>query len=88
VDVGAWCGRCGQRFRLLEIVEPAHPAACPRCGEPLAPGYAAVVVSTAREVAAAAAALEAAANRLRDVAPALHVDTAALGERLRESVDH
>lgn len=74
MNVAAWCGRCGESFRLAELVEGGQALHCPRCGEDLAPGYAAVAAGCVREVLAAAAALDAALGRLADIAEHLHVD--------------
>ena len=84
----AWCGRCGESFALLEVVESSAPAHCPRCGVALAPEYAAVLVSAVRQVVAAAAALDAAGSQLADIAPLLHIDRRALAEGLESSLDH
>lgn len=87
----AWCGRCGESFPLLEVVESTGSAQvghCPRCGVALAPGYAAVLVSAVRQVLAAAAALDASGSQLADVAPLLHIDRRALAEGLESSLDH
>lgn len=82
IDVTAWCGHCGQRFRLVEVCDGIPPASCPRCGDPFAPGYASVVVTAARRFLAAADALAQAGSELTDVAPALHVDAQALSGQL------
>lgn len=88
VDVEGWCGRCGQRFRLLEVAEPAAGGSCPRCGEPFAPGYAGVVVADVRRLAAAVALLAETARQLAAVAPSLHVETGRLAAELGEALDH
>lgn len=78
MDVGAWCGACGDSFRLLQVVEDGNAASCPRCGSSFAPAYAVVVAQAVRRQASAAANLAAAGQQLRDVAPRLHVDWAKL----------
>lgn len=88
MDVGAWCGHCGQPFRLVELVESGAPGSCPRCGEALAPGYGVVVATAGRQVLAAADALAAAGRQLAEVAPRLHLDTATLAANLRAVIDH
>src|SRR5689334_22795682 len=70
----AWCGYCGESFRLEELVAAGYTGRCPRCGEDLSPGYAPVASATVHELMAAAASLEVAAAQLRDVAPRLHID--------------
>ena len=89
MDVGAWCGHCGESFRLAELVEDGFTGRCPRCGEDLAPGYAPVASAAVHDTLQAATALEGALARLRDVAPRLHVDgrklTADLTEALGEA---
>ena len=90
MGLGAWCGRCGESFTLVEVVEPAGDdlvGACPRCGRPFAPAYTSVLVPAVRQLIAATAALEAAARQLRDIAPGLHVDGRALAAELEEALD-
>lgn len=87
IDVTAWCGRCGQRFRLVELCDRTPPASCPRCGELFAPGYASVVVAAARQFLAAAGALAQAGTELTDVATGLHVDAVALSGQLTAVLD-
>jgi hypothetical protein len=88
VNVTAWCGRCGESFPLLEVVDSGTPGRCPRCGVALAPEYGAVFVSAVRQLLAAAAVLEQSGGQLADVAPLLHVDRRALAEELEGSLDH
>jgi hypothetical protein len=88
MDVGAWCGHCGESFRLAEMTDGGFDGRCPRCGFDLTPGYVSVASAAVHDVLTAAAALASAAGRLHDVSPRLHVDarklnadlTAALGE--------
>jgi len=86
MDIGAWCGHCGESFRLAELVDDGFTGRCPRCGRDLAPGYAPVASAAVHELMHAAAALEGAARRLRDVAPRLHVDARKLTADLAEAV--
>jgi predicted nucleic acid-binding Zn-ribbon protein len=72
--MGAWCGHCGESFRLGELVEDGFTGRCPRCGHDLAPGYAPVASAAVHDAMRAAEALENALGRLTDVAPRLHVD--------------
>lgn len=88
VKVTAWCGRCGQQFHLAELLAPPHAGRCPRCDEPFAAGYTAVVASAARSFTLAAQEMLAAGVRLKDVAPRLHIDAAGLGDGLRSALDH
>jgi hypothetical protein len=89
MDVQAWCGHCGESFRLAELVEGGFDGRCPRCGRDLAGSYAPVVSAAVHDLLAAVEAADQAAQRLRDAAPRLHVDArrlsaalaAALGER-------
>jgi len=74
MDVGAWCGHCGESFRLAELVADGYSGRCPRCGLELSAGYVPVASAAVHDLLAAAAALADAAARLRDVAPRLHVD--------------
>jgi hypothetical protein len=84
VEVAAWCGHCGESFRLAELVEDGFTGRCPRCGRDLAPGYVPVAATAVREVLTAAEALAAAGRRLRDVAPRLHVDARDLAAHVSE----
>ena len=86
MDVGAWCGHCGESFRLAELVEDGFSGRCPRCGRDLAPGYGPVASGAVHEVLAAAAALAGAAKRLHDVAPRLHIDARKLNADLADAL--
>jgi len=86
MDVGAWCGHCGESFRLEELVADGYTGRCPRCGRELSPGYGPVASSAVHELMAAAAALEGAAGRLHDVAPRLHIDARKLCADIAEAV--
>jgi hypothetical protein len=90
MDIGAWCGLCGESFRLEEMVAAGYSGRCPRCGRDLSPGYAPVASAAVHEVVAAAASLEVAVGRLHDVAARLHIDgrklCADLGDVLGEPV--
>jgi hypothetical protein len=85
VDIGAWCGHCGESFRLAELVEDGFTGRCPRCGNDLAPGYGPVASAAVHDLMRAAGELENAANRIRDVAPRLHVDLRKLTADLAEA---
>jgi len=87
VNVAAWCGHCGESFRLAELVEGAFDGRCPRCGRDLIEAsYLPVASGAVHDVLRAAAALDEAAARLRDVAPRLHVDARKLTADLTESL--
>ena len=90
MNLGAWCGCCGESFRLEELVAEGYSGRCPRCGEDLSPSYAAVASAAVHELMTAAASLDVAASRLRDVAPRLHIDVRRLchdlGDTLGEAV--
>ena len=74
MDVGAWCGSCGESYRLAELVAGGFDGKCPRCGFAYADGYLPVASSAVHDVLNAAKALHESIARLRDVAPRLHVD--------------
>ena len=74
MDVGAWCGSCGESFRLAELVAGGFDGRCPRCGIEYANGYLSVASTAVHDVLNAAKALSESIGRLRDVAPRLHVD--------------
>lgn len=86
MDIGAWCGHCGESFRLEELTAAGYTGRCPRCGRDLSPGYAPVASAAVHEVAAAATALEVAARRLHDVAPRLHLDGRKLCADLSDAI--
>lgn len=87
MDVAAWCGRCGDSFRLLEVVDDGNAGRCPRCGEPFAPGYAPVVAAAVRQLSAAARTIASAGNQLAELAPKLHIDAGKLAADLTEVLD-
>lgn len=87
MDVQAWCGHCGESFRLAEVVEPAFTGRCPRCGRDLVGSYAPVTSAAVHDLIAAAAALSNAAARLRDSAPRLHIDARRLAAALTEVLE-
>ena len=86
MDLGAWCGHCGQSFRLAELVDDGYDGRCPRCGRELSPGYVPVASAAVHDVIAATTALEHAAARLRDVAPRLHLDIRKLNADIAEAL--
>jgi hypothetical protein len=87
MNVSAWCGHCGASFRLAELVEGGFDGRCPRCGRELAEAsYLPVASGAVHDVLRAAAALDEAATRLREVAPRLHVDGRKLRADLTESM--
>lgn len=86
MDVGAWCGHCGESFRLEELVANGYSGRCPRCGRELSPDYVPVASAAVHDVLKAAEALSDAAVRLRDVAPRLHVDARKLTADLSASL--
>jgi hypothetical protein len=87
MNVSAWCGHCGESFRLAELVEGGFDGRCPRCGGELAEAsYLPVASGAVHDVLRAAAALDEAATRLREVAPRLHVDGRKLRADLTESM--
>lgn len=88
MGVGAWCGRCGESFGLVEAVDGDVAGSCPRCGVSFGPSYTAVLVTAVRRLLAAADDLMAAGGQLRDVAPRLHVDAKALCIDLETTLDH
>ena len=89
MELRAWCGHCGESFRLAELVEGGFTGRCPRCSEDLAPGYLPVASAAVHDLIGAAATLEEAATRLAESAPRLHIDarklSGDLGTALGES---
>jgi hypothetical protein len=87
MNVAAWCGHCGESFRLGELVEGAFDGHCPRCGRDVVElSYLPVASAAVHDVLRAAAALDEAATRLREVAPRLHVDARKLTADLTEAL--
>lgn len=82
MNTEAWCGHCGESFRLAQVVEEGNGGRCPRCGIVFSHEYNAVVTQSASQAIAAHAALEHALQRLTDIAPLLHVDREALYQSL------
>ncbi len=87
MDLGAWCGHCGESFRLLEVLDGGAPGRCPRCGFRFAPGYVEVLAVELRGLAEAADRLVAGARQLDQVAPALHLDRRKLAADLDRAVE-
>lgn len=83
MDVGAWCGWCGESFGLTELVGSGWDGRCPRCGEQLARDYTPVASASAHQLLNATTALKQAVEQLQDVAPRLHVDV----RRLRADLE-
>ena len=86
MNVAAWCGSCGESFRLAELVDGAFDGCCPRCGFAFAEGYLPVASAAVHDVLRAAAALKDATARLRDVAPRLHLDGRKMSADLVETL--
>lgn len=84
--MAAWCGHCGESFRLDELVAEGYSGRCPRCGRDLSPGYTPVASAAVHEVMTAAAALEGAVGRLHEVAPRLHLDARKLCADISEAL--
>lgn len=82
MNTEAWCGNCGESFRLAQVVEEGSGGRCPRCGIVFSHEYNAVVTQSAAQLIQAHAALEHALQRLTDIAPLLHVDREALYKSL------
>ena len=82
MNTEAWCGHCGESFRLAQVVEAGNGGRCPRCGIVFSHEYNAVVTSAASQAIAAHAQLEHALQRLADIAPLLHIDREALSKSL------
>ena len=86
MEVGAWCGHCGESFRLAELVENGFSGRCPRCGRDLAPDYVPVASAAVHEVLNLTESLERTLGRLRDMAPRLHVDARKLHADLADAL--
>lgn len=78
MNTEAWCGHCGESFRLAQVVEEGNGGRCPRCGIVFSHEYNAMVTASATQVIEAHQRLEAALQRVAEVAPLLHVDREAL----------
>ena len=84
MNTEAWCGHCGESFRLAQVVEEGNGGRCPRCGIVFSHEYNAVVTSASSQVMAAQAQLEQSLQRLAEIAPLLHVNREALYKGLDE----
>ena len=82
MNTEAWCGNCGEAFRLAQVVEEGTGGRCPRCGIVFSHEYNAVVTTSAQQAMVAHQQLEDALQRLTDIAPQLHVDREALYKSL------
>ncbi len=82
MNTEAWCGHCGESFRLAQVVAEGNGGRCPRCGIVFSHEYNAVVTSSAAAAIKAHAELEDALQRIADIAPLLHVDREALFKSL------
>ncbi len=82
MNTEAWCGHCGEAFRLAQVVEEGTGGRCPRCGIVFSHEYNAVVTTSAQQAIAAHAQLEQALQRIAEIAPLLHVDREALYKSL------
>ncbi|HVF03581.1 MAG TPA: hypothetical protein VNA20_01955 [Frankiaceae bacterium] len=82
MNTEAWCGHCGEAFRLAQVVEEGTGGRCPRCGIVFSHEYNAVVTTSAQQAIAAHAQLEAALQRIAEISPLLHVDREALYKSL------
>ena len=87
MEIRAWCGHCGESFRLDELVAGGFSGRCPRCGRQLAPDYLPVASAAVHDLLTAAATLREAAERLREVAPRLHIDGRKLNSEMTEALD-
>jgi hypothetical protein len=75
MELRAWCGHCGESFRLAELIDGGFTGRCPRCSEELAAGYVPIAAAAVHDLLGAAAGLEQAAARLGESAPRLHIET-------------
>ncbi len=82
MNTEAWCGHCGESFRLAQVVEAGAGGRCPRCGIVFSHEYNAVVTSAAAAAIKAHMELEDALQRIAEIAPLLHVDREALVKSL------
>ena len=82
MNTEAWCGHCGESFRLAQVVEEGNGGRCPRCGIVFSHEYNAVVTQAASDAIAAHQKLEDALQRIAEIAPLLHVDREALYKSL------
>lgn len=87
MNVSAWCGRCGESFRLAQVVDEGAVGRCPRCGEPFNSAYTVVVAGAVAQLLRAGEELRESVHRLREVAPLLHVDRARLYADLDVDLD-
>ena len=84
MNTEAWCGHCGESFRLAQVVAEGTGGRCPRCGIVFSHEYNAVVTTAASQVIEAQQRLEHNLRQIADMAPLLHVDREALFKSLDE----
>lgn len=82
MNTEAWCGHCGESFRLAQVVEEGVGGRCPRCGIVFSHEYNAVVTQSVIDAIGAHERLEHALQRIAEIAPLLHVDREALYKSL------
>ncbi len=82
MNVAAWCGHCGEGFRLSQVVEEGGGGRCPRCGIVYSHEYNAVLTTAVSQVLTAARVLDDALGQIAEIAPLLHVDRDALYQAL------
>ncbi|HEV2889334.1 MAG TPA: hypothetical protein VGX28_03080 [Frankiaceae bacterium] len=82
MNTEAWCGHCGESFRLAQVVEEGVGGRCPRCGIVFSHEYNAVVTSAVSAAIEAHQQLQDALQRIGEMAPLLHVDRDALVKSL------
>ncbi len=87
MNTEAWCGNCGESFRLAQVVEEGQGGRCPRCGIVFSHEYNAVVTTAATQVMEAHVRLEHALRQLTDIAPLLHVDREAFIKSLDDHLN-
>lgn len=84
MNTEAWCGHCGESFRLAQVVEEGAGGRCPRCGVVFSHEYNAVVTSAASAAIEAHQRLLESLQRIAEIAPLLHVDRESLYKSLDE----
>jgi hypothetical protein len=84
LNTEAWCGHCGESFRLAQVVEEGVGGRCPRCGIVYSHEYNAVLTTAVSQAIAGHQQLSAALQQITDMAPLLHVDREALIKSLDE----
>jgi hypothetical protein len=85
VKIEGTCRRCGRGFLVTQVIE--NGGRCPWDGQPFQPDYAVVLADALRQAEVAGDVLEAALDKIADLAPAFELDVGSVLEALRRPLE-